>query len=153
MRIDRASQWMKAPAGSVYGALTTRDAVQAWLAPAGARAVVHEFEPRPGGRIRVTLIFETLGATGARKSSKNTDVVEGDFLELSPDEMVRQRFTFVSDDPAFAGAMVMTWRLTPRNEGTDVEVRAEGVPRGISPDDHEQGMRSSLANLAKFVEN
>ncbi len=153
MRVDRAVRWMRAPAGSIYRALTTRDAVQTWLPPAGARGLVHEFEPRPGGPMRITLTFETSGETGAGKSSENTDVVEGEFLELVPDQLVRQRFTFVSDDPAFAGAMVMTWRLTPRNGGAEVEITAEDVPPGIRPEDHQQGMQSSLANLAKFVES
>lgn len=153
MRVDRAVRWMRAPAGSIYRALITRDAVKTWLPPAGARGVAHEFEPRPGGPMRITLIFETSGETGTGKSSENMDVVEGEFLELMPDQLVRQRFTFVSDDPAFAGAMVMTWRLTPRDGGADVEITAEHVPPGIRPEDHQQGMQSSLANLAKFVES
>lgn len=153
MRVDRAVRWMRASAGSIYRALTDRDAVQTWLPPAGARGLVHEFESRPGGPMRITLIFERSGDSGAGKSSENTDVIEGEFLEFLPDQLVRQRFTFVSDDPAFAGAMVMTWRLTPRDGGTDVEITAEHVPPGIRPEDHQQGMRSSLSNLAKFVES
>jgi len=74
-------------------------------------------------------------------------------LELVPNQVVRQRFTFISDDPAFAGAMVMTWLIRPRAGGADVEIMAEHVPPGISSDDHQQGMHSSLANLAKFVES
>lgn len=151
MRIDRATRWIGAPAGLVYGALTTRDAVQTWLPPAAARGLIHAFEPRAGGPFRMTLVFENRGAV-RRKSSEDTDVVEGYFLELKPDQLVRQAFTFVSDDPAFAGTMVMTWLLTPAGSGTQVEVSAENVPPGISPRDHQQGMESSLANLAKFLE-
>ena len=33
-----------------------------------------------------------------------------------------------------------------------VTIRAENVPPGISPEDHEAGLNSSLANLAAFVE-
>jgi uncharacterized protein YndB with AHSA1/START domain len=79
-------------------------------------------------------------------------VVVGEFLELVPDQLVRQRFTFSSDDPAFAGAMLMTWTLVPRQEGVDVSIAAENVPAGIAPDEHEAGMTSSLANLAEYVE-
>ncbi len=143
---------MAAPAERIYQALTSRDAVQSWLPPAGARGIVHEFEPRPGGAFRLTLVFDTAGETGARKSSSNTDVVNGEFLDLVPNQRVRQSFTFSSEDPAFAGAMVMTWTLTPTIGGTRVAVAAENVPVGISPHDHQVGMASSLANLARYVE-
>lgn len=152
MRVDRASREMAAPAERIYQALTSRDAVQTWLPPAGARGVVHEFEPRVGGAFRLTLVFDTPGETGARKSSSNTDVVNGEFLDLVSNRQVRQRFTFNSEDPALAGAMVMTWTLTPAMGGTHVTVSAESVPVGISPHDHEVGMASSLANLARYVE-
>lgn len=152
MRVDRASRQLMAPPEAVYLALTNREAVQAWLPPAGARGVIHAFEPRPGGPFRMTLVFDTPGETGTRKSSENEDVVEGEFRELIPGRLVQQTFTFASDDPSFAGVMLMTWRLIPAEGGTEVEVTAEHVPQGISPADHRQGMESSLANLAKFVE-
>lgn len=152
MRVDRASRRMAATAMRIYRALTDRDAVQSWLPPAGARGIVEEFEPWPGGAFKMTLVFATVGETATRKSSPTTDVVIGEFLELVPDRLVRQRFKFKSDDPAFAGAMVMSWTLTPGQDGTDVEIVAENVPPGITPQDHAAGMASSLANLAKYVE-
>jgi uncharacterized protein YndB with AHSA1/START domain len=100
----------------------------------------------------MTLVFQTAGKTGTRKSSLTTDVVDGEFLELVPDRLVRQRFTFRSDDPSFSGAMVMSWTLTPCQEGTDVEIAAENVPIGITPQEHAVRMASSLSNLAKCVE-
>ena len=152
MRVDRASRKIAAPPERIYQALTTRDAVQTWLPPAGARGIVDEFEPRKGGAFSLTLVFDTPGETGARKSSATTDVVNGVFLDLVPNQQVRQRFTFRSEDPAFAGAMVMTWTLRPAMGMTDVTVAAENVPVGISMHEHEAGMASSLANLAKYVE-
>lgn len=152
MRTDRAARQVAAPPDKVYLALTSREAVESWLPPAGALAVIHEFEPHPGGPFLMTLVFDTAGDTGARKSSTNTDSVRGEFLELVPNAMVKQRFTFVSDDPAFAGAMLMTWLLTPVPGGTQVSVAAENVPQGISALDHRLGMESSLANLARHVE-
>ena len=140
-----------APADRIYRALTDRDAVQAWLPPEGAKGIVHAFDPRPGGAFRMTLVFDTPGETTA-KSSENTDVVEGEFLDLVPNERIRQRFTFQSEDPAFAGAMDMTWTLIPTSRGAQVAVVAENVPAGITPQDHEAGLMSSLANLAKYVE-
>jgi len=152
MRVDRATRRIAATADRIYQALTDREMVQSWLPPEGARGIIDEFEPRPGGAFRMTLVFGTPGESGARKSSLTTDVVDGEFLELVPDRLVRQRFEFRSDDPSFAGAMVMTWTMTPGPEGTDVAIAAENVPMGIRPRDHEAGMASSLANLARCVE-
>lgn len=152
MRVDRAAREIKASRQRVYEALVDREAVRSWLPPRGARAVVHAFEPCPGGAFRLTLEFDSPGGTGRRKSSANTDVVDGEFLELVPGELVRQRFTFRSDDPAFAGAMIMTWTLGAAAGGTRVTVTAQDVPEGIDPGDHEAGMASSLANLAGYVE-
>lgn len=149
MRVDRASRDIAAPVDRIYRALTTREAVQTWLPPPGASGVVHEFDPRPGGAFRMTLAFDS---PGVGNSSADTDVVEGEFLELAPGELVRQRFTFRSDDPRFAGAMTMTWRLSPAPGGARVTVEAENVPVGISAKDHEAGMAASLDNLADYVE-
>jgi hypothetical protein len=48
--------------------------------------------------------------------------------------------------------MRMTWRFDAEPGGTRVTIRAENVPSGIRPADHQAGMESTLANLAAFVE-
>lgn len=139
---------IKAPAETIYRAFLSRDAMSCWLPPAGATGVIDVFEPHEGGRFRLTLTFET--APG--KSSANTDVVSGRFVELLPGRRVVMAVDFDSDDPAFAGTMTMTWELAALPDGTRVTTMAEHVPVGISQADHEAGMRSTLANLAAFVE-
>jgi hypothetical protein len=69
-----------------------------------------------------------------------------------PDERIVQLVEFESEDPAFAGEMKMTWTLTAVPGGTNVAIRAENVPEGIGRDDHEAGLRATLANLAAFTE-
>jgi hypothetical protein len=59
---------------------------------------------------------------------------------------------FVSDDPAYAGTMTMTWQVTAVEAGTRVDIVAQDVPDGISPEDHAAGLASSLTNLAAYVE-
>ncbi len=63
-----------------------------------------------------------------------------------------QAVDFVSDDPAYAGTMTMTWEITPVDDGTRVDVVAEDVPDGVSAADHAEGIASSLDNLAGYVE-
>ncbi len=149
MRIDRAVREIGASVEEVFRALTDRSAVQAWLPPEGAHGVIDAFEPKPGGSFRMTLVFES---SGGGKTTETTDVVIGEFVEVVPDQLVRQRFTFDSDDPLFSGTMTMSWSLTPTATGTRVSVTAEDVPVGISPEDHEAGMQSSLANLAGYLQ-
>jgi uncharacterized protein YndB with AHSA1/START domain len=149
MRTDRAHRHIKATPKRIYRALTDRDEVQEWLPPEGAHGIIEAFEPKPGGAFRITLVFDAPEAAGTGKSSANTDVVTGVFLDLIPDKRVRQRFEFTSDDPKFAGAMDMTWALTPVADGTEVAILADNVPEGITPEDHQAGMTSSLANLAR----
>ena len=73
-------------------------------------------------------------------------------VEIVPDVSVVQAVDFVSDDPAFAGTMTMTWKITAVDGGTRVDITADDVPDGISAEDHANGLASSLANLAEYVE-
>lgn len=46
----------------------------------------------------------------------------------------------------------MTWAVTAMSaDSTRVDIRADDVPAGISAEDHMVGLRSSLANLAKYL--
>lgn len=132
----------------VYKALTDPDAVQEWLPPAGMTGRVERFEPREGGAIRIVLEYE---GDEAGKAGDGTDVVEGRFVEVSPGVRVVQDVDFVSDDPAFAGTMRMTWEVTARGARSEVVFRAENVPSGITAEDHRAGLEASLRNLARFV--
>jgi uncharacterized protein YndB with AHSA1/START domain len=147
-RTHTAARRIGSTPDAIYAAFLDRHALSKWLPPEGATGRVDVFEPRAGGRFRMTLTFQA--ATG--KSSENTDVVDGRFVDLVPGKRIVQAFEFVSDDPAFAGTMTMTWSLEAVAGGTDVVVVADDVPAGISKADHEEGLASTLANLAAFVE-
>jgi hypothetical protein len=96
------------------------------------------------------LRYDDAGIVG--KTGENSDDVAVRFLDLVPGALVSQAVDFVSDDPAFAGTMVMNWLLRPVPEGTEITIRAENVPSGISAEDHAEGLSSSLENLARFLE-
>jgi uncharacterized protein YndB with AHSA1/START domain len=91
-------------------------------------------------------------STASGKTTADGDVVEARFVDIVPDVRVVQAVDFVSDDPAFGGTMTMTWEITAVDGGTNVTITADDVPAGITADDHETGMTSSLANLARHVE-
>jgi uncharacterized protein YndB with AHSA1/START domain len=109
------------------------------------------FDARAGGSYRLVLTYADV-STARGKTTANSDIVEGRFVDLVPGVRVVQAVDFVSDDPANAGTMTMTWQLTAVDGGTRVDIRADDVPAGISADEHAAGLRSSLANLATYLE-
>lgn len=149
-RTDGASRVIVATAERVYGALIDPEALVVWLPPGNMSGRFERFDARPGGSYRMILSYAEPSAPG--KTTADSDVVAGRFVELVPGVRVVQAVDFVSDDPAYAGTMTMTWELTEVDTGTRVQIRAEDVPDGISAEDHAAGMTSSLANLASYLE-
>src|SRR5690348_6588988 len=150
-RTDRASRVMAAPPGRVWAALVDPGALLAWLPPGGMTGRFERFDARPGGSYRMVLTYpDASGAPG--KATADSDVVEARFVDIVPGEHVVQAVDFVSDDPANAGTMTMTWAVAAVDGCTRVDIIAEGVPDGISAEDHAVGLASSLAKLAAYVE-
>jgi len=151
MRTDRASRVIAAPPERVYAALVDPEALTVWLPPEGMSARIEQFDARPGGSYRMVLTFaDASGAPG--KATTDSDIVEGRFVDIVAGARVVQAVDFVSDDPAYAGTMTMTWEVTAIDAGTRVDIRADDVPEGISAEDHATGLASSLANLAAYLE-
>lgn len=141
-----------APLERVYAALVDPEALTLWLPPEGMSARFERFDAQPGGSYRMVLTYaDASGAPG--KATTGSDVVEGRFVDIVAGTRVVQAVSFVSDDPAYAGTMTMTWEVTAIDAGTRVDIRADDVPEGISADDHAAGLASSLASLAGYLEN
>jgi uncharacterized protein YndB with AHSA1/START domain len=150
-RTDTASRVIAAPPERVYAAFVDPEALTAWLPPDGMTASFERFDARPGGSYRLVLTYaDPSHARG--KATADSDVVEARFVEVVPDARVVQEVDFVSDDPAFAGTMVMTWGVTAVDGGTRVDITADDVPDGISAEEHAVGLASSLANLAGYLQ-
>ncbi|OZB90129.1 SRPBCC family protein [Paenibacillus sp. XY044] len=151
-RIDSASRTIKASPQTIYKAFVDPQALVMWLPPKGMKGRIFEFDPRAGGTYRMSLTYLEKNGTTQGKTSEDTDIVEGRFLELVPDERIVQAVVFESDDPDFAGEMIMTWTLAADPEGTVVTIVCENVPAGIRREDHDVGLRSTLENLALYTE-
>ncbi|WP_037280018.1 SRPBCC domain-containing protein [Rubellimicrobium mesophilum] len=147
-RTDRADHRAAAPPGAVWAALTDPARVARWLPPEEMTARVHDWEARPGGRLRVTLAYGDAAANPG-KTGQGTDEVEGRFLDAEAPSRLAWTTRFDSDDPAFAGEMTMVWSLSPEGSGTRIAVEARGVPEGIAPEDHARGLSESLRQLAE----
>jgi uncharacterized protein YndB with AHSA1/START domain len=140
-----------APLESVWTALVDPGALAVWLPPGGMTGRFERFDARPGGSYRMVLTFsDASGAPG--KTTADSDIVEARFVDIVPGERVVHAVDFVSDDPAYAGTMIMNWEVSAVGAGTRVSIVAEDVPDGISAEDHAAGLASSLAKLAAYVE-
>lgn len=151
-RTTRVSRHIKARRRDVYKAFVDRDMVASWLAPGTMRCVVHEFEPREGGRFRMSLIYQDPADGPGGKTTEDTDTFHGRFVQLVPNERVVQVVEFESEQPGMSGKMRVTWDLADAGHGTDVTVVCEDLPRGIRLEDNEAGSALSLQKLARLVE-
>jgi Activator of Hsp90 ATPase homolog 1-like protein len=59
---------------------------------------------------------------------------------------------FESADPRLRGEMKMTASLREVAAGTEVTLRFDDIPAGISPHDNEKGTQQSLRKLAALLE-
>src|SRR6476661_5152904 len=69
---------IKAPRGRVYRALVDPADVAQWRFPRGMTCEVHEFDAREGGRLRVSLTYESTDRAGKTRGS--TDTYHGRFV-------------------------------------------------------------------------
>ena len=148
----QVSRVIKAPRKKVYQAFLDPQAVAAWFAPATMRAYVHTFDPREGGKFRISLTYQNPKDSQRGKTTGDTDTYHGRFVELVPYERIVEAIEFESQEPEFAGEMRMTVTFADVDEGTEVSLRYENVPAGIRPEDNEAGSRQSLQKLAALLE-
>jgi uncharacterized protein YndB with AHSA1/START domain len=151
MSSTRLSRHIAAPRALVYRALLDPLAIARWKVPDGMSAQVHEFDPREGGSIRISLTYDQLSATG--KTTPHTDTYHGRFVRLVPDHQVVEVDEFETNDPALQGEMTSTITLADADGGTDLHAVHEGLPPGVSAKDNETGWRMALEKLADLVES
>jgi uncharacterized protein YndB with AHSA1/START domain len=147
----RVSRHIRTTRSAVYQALLDPEAIARWRVPDGMTSRVHEFDPREGGRLRISLTYDEPDRVG--KSTSRTDTYRGQFVELVPDEKVVEELEFETDDATLHTTMTITTTLTDAGEGTDVLLVHEGVPDSVPRVDNEAGMRTALENLANLVES
>jgi len=151
-RKDKASLLIRASPETIYDAFLDPDAIASWRPPSGMSCEIFEFDPREGGRYRMVFRYNEAQHSATGKTSAHEDEFTGKFKQLISNQKIVEEVVFKSDDPAFAGNMIITTTLQRSPGGTEVIITAEQVPAGISPEDHYAGMMSSLKNLAMYTE-
>ncbi len=150
MSSTRVSRHVRAPREAVYRALVDPRAVATWMVPTGMTSPVHEFEPREGGTIRISLTYDA--PTGTGKTAAHTDTYHGRFVRLVPNERVVEVVEFETTDAAMRGGMTIAISLADADGSTEVEALHDHFPPGLSVADNELSWQLSLAKLAALVE-
>jgi len=125
----------------VYRAFLDPDAMVKWLPPHGFTGKMHSFDPRVGGRYRMS--FTHFGNGQAHSFG-------GEYRELVPHERIHYVDRF--DDPNLPGEMRITVTLRAVSCGTELSVVQEGIPAVIPTEMCVLGWQESLAQLATLVE-
>ena len=149
MRTTIVRRRIDAPRSRVYRAMLDPATLAQWKVPDGMSLRVHEFEPREGGRIRISLTYAS--PTEAGKSSADTDSYHGRFVRLVPDSLIVEVDEFETEDPALRGEMTSTIELLDAGDATELVARHDGLPPAISLADNETGWRMALDKLAALV--
>ena len=150
VRSTRLRRLISAPRARVYQLLLDPAALPHWKVPDGMDLEVHEWEPREGGRLRISLTYRDASAAG--KSDVHTDTYHGQFVRLVPNELIVERDEFETDDPAFRGAMTISIELRDVEGATELVATHDGVPAGVRLADNETGWRMSLDKLAALAQ-
>ena len=148
----RNSRVIRAGREAVYRAFTSPDALAVWMAPGDMTAKVHQFDERVGGGYVMSLFYPEADESSQGKSGEKEDRYTARFLELTPPSRIVEAITFDSDDPGFAGEMIMDVTLEAQDSGTNVTIEFRDIPPGIKPEDNEAGTEQSLDKLARYVE-
>jgi uncharacterized protein YndB with AHSA1/START domain len=150
MPFTRVTRRIDAPRARVYQTLLDPAALPHWKVPDGMTREVHQFEPREGGAIRISLTYDSPSSTG--KTTAHTDTYHGRLVRLVPDELIVEVDEFESDDPALRGEMTITIALSDAAAGgTELVATHEGLPEAVSAADNETGWNMALDKLAALV--
>ena len=152
MSFTKNKQIIAVPVEKVFNAFATAEALEEWLAPNGMTGKVYAFDFRPGGGYEMSLYYDEDKPGIEGKSNSKEDRFTATFTEIVPNEKIVQVTKFDTDNNDFKGEMVMEVTFKSKNGGTVVTIAFNNIPRGIKPEDNEEGTRQSLQKLAKYVQ-
>ena len=148
----RTTRVINAPREAIYRAFTEPKTLAAWRAPDTMTARVHHFDLRVGGGYQMSLYYSSPDPDYPGKTGEGEDRYSSRFLELTPRSRIVEAIRFDSDDPTFAGEMIMDVTLEDQGGRTAVTIAFWNLPPGIRPEDNDAGTRSALGKLARLVE-
>jgi uncharacterized protein YndB with AHSA1/START domain len=148
----RTSRIIRALPEKLYAAFLDPAALIDWLPPAEMTGEIHEFDARVGGGYRMSLFYPPDECAFRGKTSDREDMVNVQFVELTPPRRIVEAVSFVTTDPAIFWEMTMTATFEEVSGGTEVTLVFRNLPPGLRAEDNEAGSRLSLEQLARRFE-
>jgi uncharacterized protein YndB with AHSA1/START domain len=127
-----------APPTRVFDAWLKREQWQAWIGPEGMSCEVPVHEPRLGGRYRVIM----------RLSDGRVIPVSGVFKIIEAPKTLAFTWGW-ENDPSRQSLVTIT--LRPKDGGTELTLRQEGLGSAANRDDHGRGWNGALNKLAAHL--
>lgn len=146
------SRIIRAQPDQLYSAFIDPIALVEWLPPAEMVGKIHAFDAQVGGGYRMSLFYPKNERVFRGKTSEKEDMVDVRFVALTPPHRIVEAVSFVTDDPTFAGEMMMTATFKEVLDGTKVTLAFENLPPGLRAEDNARGAELSLRQLAQRFE-
>ncbi len=126
----------------VFRAFTEPALLIRWFSPSpdvGIEVISHDLQPAGRYRFRYT------------QRDGHTDIVTGEFCEISPPRRIVFTWTWEPPDPHAGIATLVTIDLVPDGPGTVVRVTHERFPDDESRDRHDSGWHTTLPRMQQVL--
>ncbi len=134
-------RFIKASRDRVYSAWTDPSELKKWFGPENVKTRDLVADARVGGRFR----WDCTDPEGKEVT------ISGEYRELQPGKKIVFTWRLEEDEDWQNHNSVVTVEFFDREEGTEIRLTHENLPTGPSRDDHEQGWKSVLDKLEKFL--
>jgi uncharacterized protein YndB with AHSA1/START domain len=132
---------IKAPRDRVYAAWTDPEQLKKWFGPENVKTRDLIADVRVGGRFRWDCT-----------DPENREVtISGEYRELQPGRKIVFTWRLEEDEDWKNHSSLVTVEFFDREGGTELRLTHENLPTEPSRDDHEQGWKSVVDKLAKFL--
>ena len=134
-------RFINAPRAEVYAAWTDPAQLKLWFGPEWVKTRDFVCEVRPGGKFR----WDLIDCDGEEK------IIGGEYLEIIPGQKIVFTWKHLDDKAWENRTSVVTLELSDHDGGTELRLKHEQLPTEASRNDHNEGWKSVLDRLEKFV--
>ncbi len=137
----KIKRFIKAPRDRAYAAWTDPSQLKKWFGPENVQTRDLTADARVGGKFR----WDCTDPAGKDVT------ISGEYREIVPGRKIVFTWRLEEDDDWKSHNSLVTVEFFDREGGTEIHLTHENLPTGPSRDDHEQGWKSVLEKLEKFL--
>ena len=134
-------RFINAPRDRVCAAWTNPAQLKEWFGPENIKTRDLTADVRVGGQFR----WDCTDPEGKEVT------IFGEYRELQPGKKIVFTWQFEEDEDWKNHSSIITVEFFDREGGTEIHLTHENLPTEGSRDDHEQGWKSALDKLEKFL--